>query len=224
MNGAHDMGGMEGFGPVQAEPESQEPVFHAEWESRVYGINRAAGAHRRWSIDMGRYARERQHPADYLKHSYYENWMAGIQTLLKESGLVTEEELRTGKSAGLAPEETRARTLRPEQVPTTLPLQVTNYVREVDTPPRFRAGDRVRAINRHPAGHTREPRYVRGHVGTVFEHYGAQVFPDLSAEGIDEGRHLYNVRFEAVELWGESANANSAVYVDLCENYLEPAE
>ena len=222
MNGAHDMGGMEGFGPVRPEPESQEPVFHAEWEGRVYGMNRAVGFHRMWNIDMGRHARERQNPADYLKHSYYENWMAGIETLLLEAGLVTEEELRTGKSAGPASEETRARTLKPEQVGTT-PLRVTNYRREVDAPPRFREGDSVRAINRHPAGHTREPRYIRGHVGAIHEHYGAQVFPDLSARGIDEGRHLYSVRFEAQELWGESANVRSAVYVDMFEDYLELA-
>ena len=223
MNGAHDMGGMEGFGPVRAEPESQEPVFHAEWEGRVYGINLVAGFHRRWNIDMGRHARERQEPAEYLKHSYYENWMAGIQTLLKESGLLSEEELRTGKSAGPASEEARARTLRSEQIGTT-PLRITNYRREAADPPRFNAGDRVRAINRHPTGHTREPRYVRGHVGTVYEHYGAQVYPDLSAQGVDEGHHLYNVRFEGAELWGESANVKSAVYIDLCEDYLEPAE
>ena len=223
MNGAHDMGGLEGFGPVQAEPESQEPVFHAEWEGRVYGMNLAAGFHRKWNIDMGRHARERQQPAVYLKHSYYENWMAGIETLLIESGLVTEEEIRTGKSAGPAPEEAQARTLRPEQIGNT-PLRITNYRREAAAAPRFSAGVRVRAINRHPTGHTREPRYVRGHVGTIYEYYGAQVYPDLSAQGIDEGHHLYNVRFEGAELWGESANANSAVYVDLCEDYLELVE
>lgn len=220
MNGAHDMGGMEGFGPVQAEPEKQEPVFHAEWEVRVYGMNLAAGFHRKWNIDKGRHARERQQPADYLKHSYYENWMAGIETLLIESGLVTEDEIRTGKSAGRASEEAQARTLRAEQVGKE-PLRVNNYRREAAAPPLFSAGDQVRAINRHPTGHTREPRYVRGHVGTIYEHYGAQVYPDLSAQGIDEGHHLYNVRFEGVELWGESANPNSAVYVDLCEDYLE---
>ena len=82
----------------------------------------------------------------------------------------------------------------------------------------------MRAINRHPSGHTREPRYVRGHLGTVREHYGAQVFPDLSAQGVDVGRHLYSVRFEGRELWGNSAGADSAVYVDLWEDYLELPE
>ncbi len=92
-----------------------------------------------------------------------------------------------------------------------------------DTPPRFRLGDRVRARNRHPTGHTREPRYVRGRVGVIHEYHGTHVFPDLSAEGVRVGRHLYGVRFEGPELWGENANGNSAVYVDLWEDYLEPA-
>ena len=215
------MGGMEGFGPVRAEPETEEPVFHASWEGRLYGLNRALGFLGQWNIDKGRYARERQHPADYLRHSYYENWLAGIETLLLESGLVTPEELASGTASTPVDRSIKARMLRAEQVG-TLPLRVSNYTREADAPPRFKAGDRVRAVNRHPSGHTREPRYVRGHVGTVGEHYGAQVFPDLSAQGVDVGRHLYSVRFEGRELWGDSADANSAVYLDLWEDYLEP--
>jgi nitrile hydratase len=91
----------------------------------------------------------------------------------------------------------------------------------VDTPPRFKLGDRVRAVNRHPPGHTREPRYVRGRVGVIHAHYGAHIFPDLSAQRVTVGRHLYNVRFAATELWGEHAASRSAVYVDLWEDYLE---
>ena len=217
------MGGMEGFGPVRTEPETEEPVFHAGWEGRVYGLNRALGFLGRWNIDMGRYARERQHPADYLRHSYYENWVAGIEKLLLESGLVTPEELGSGTASTPVDDSIKARMLRAEQVG-TLPLRVSDYARQADAPPRFKAGERVRAVNRHPSGHTREPRYVRGHVGTVREHYGAQVFPDLSAEGVDVGRHLYSVRFEGRELWGDSADANSAVYLDLWEDYLESPE
>ena len=223
MNGAHDLGGMEGFGPIDPEPEAEEPVFHADWERRVYGLNRAAGFLGQWNIDMSRWSRERQHPADYLRHSYYENWLAGLETLLLEAGLVTAGELRTGRPATPAPEAIRARTLRAEQVGKG-PPPVTTYRRETSAPPRFRPGDRVRAVNRHPHGHTREPRYVRGRVGTVREHYGAQVFPDLNARGIDEGRHLYSVRFEAGELWGEGAEPGSGVYADLWEDYLEAAQ
>ena len=222
MNGAHDLGGMEGFGPINPEPEAEEPVFHADWERRIFGLNRAAGFLGQWNIDKSRSARERQHPADYLKHSYYENWLAGLETQLLEAGLVTADELRTGAPSAPVPEAIRARTLKAEQVGKR-PSIVTTYRRETHAPPCFHPGDRVQAANRHPHGHTREPRYVRGHVGTVREHYGAQVFPDLSAQGIDEGRHLYSVRFEASELWGETANPGSAVYVDMWEDYLEPA-
>jgi nitrile hydratase len=222
MNGAHDLGGMRGLGPIDPEPEGEGPVFHAAWERRVFGLVLAAGALGRWSIDQSRYARERQRPADYLRHSYYENWLVGLERLLVETGVVTAEELTTGRAMGLADEETRRRVLRVEQVRELL-ARGSPVTMATDTAPRFRPGDRVRAVNRHPAGHTREPRYVQGRAGVICEHHGAHVFPDLSAEGVKEGRHLYSVRFEASELWGESAAGRGAVYVDLWEDYLEPA-
>lgn len=222
MNGAHDLGGMHGLGPINPEPEAEEPVFHADWERRMFGLNLAAGALGKWNIDMSRYARERQHPIDYLRHTYYENWLAGLEKLLVETGLVTTEELATGKASGAVEAVTRQRVLKAEQVPVAL-SKGSPVTMESATAPRFKPGARVRAINRHPTGHTREPRYVRGHVGVIHEHYGAHVFPDRNALGTREGRHLYSVRFEAVELWGESAAGKSAVYVDLWEDYLEPA-
>ena len=42
MNGAHDMGGVQGFGPVDA--EVNEPVFHADWEKIVFAMTLAAGS------------------------------------------------------------------------------------------------------------------------------------------------------------------------------------
>ena len=36
-------------------------------------------------------------------------------------------------------------------------------------------------------------------------------------------QHVYNVRFEARELWGDGARAGDAVYVDLWDDHLEPA-
>src|SRR5438309_7397302 len=100
MNGAHDVGGMHGFGRINAEPETEEPVFHADWEKRVFGLDLAARALGKWNSDMARDARERQHPADYLRHTYYENWLAGLEKLLVETGLVTAEELASGKARG----------------------------------------------------------------------------------------------------------------------------
>jgi len=222
MNGAHDLGGMHGFGPINPEPEAAEPVFHADWEKRLFGLNLAAGFLGQWNIDKSRYARERQHPIDYLRHTYYENWLAGLEKLLVEAELVSSEELQAGKAAGPADESIRQRVLKAEAVAGAIakggPVEMT-----IDTAPRFKSGDHVRAVNRHPIGHTREPRYVRGRVGTIHEHHGAHVFPDRSAEGSKEGRHLYSVRFTAEALWGKSASARNAVYVDLWEDYLEPA-
>jgi len=220
MNGGHDLGGMHGLGRINAEPEAKEPVFHADWEKRVFGLARVAGALGRWNGDMSRHARERQHPADYLRHSYYENWLAGLEKLLLESGLVTAEELASGKVAQKVTDDVRRPDRKPQEVADSL-LKGYSAAMPVDTPPRFRAGDRVRAVNRHSTGHTREPRYVRGRVGVVQEYHGAHVFPDLSAKGVRAGRHLYSVRFEASELWGENAERNGAVYVDLWEDYLE---
>jgi nitrile hydratase len=222
MNGGHDLGGMHGLGPINAEPEKQEPVFHADWERRVFGMVRAMGALGRWNADMSRFSRERQHPVDYLRHSYYENWLAGLVKLLVENGLVTPQELASGRAEGSAKEELCRRRLRPEDVPANLvrgaPVNVP-----MEAPPRYHVGDRVRALNRHPLGHTRAPRYVRSRVGVIHEHHGAHVLPDLNAEGTRVGRHLYTVRFEARALWGADADARNSVYVDLWEDYLEPA-
>lgn len=221
MNSAHDLGGMHGFGPINPEPEGEEPVFHAAWEKRVFGLSLGVGALGKWNIDMGRHARERQHPVDYLRHTYYENWLAALEKLLVETGLVTAEELVTGKVAVPTDEATRQSVLKAEHVPAKLargaPVTMT-----IDAAPRFKPGDMIRAINRHPLGHTREPRYVRGRIGVIHEYYGAHVFPDHNAKGSREGRHLYSVRFEASSLWGENGNKGSAVYVDLWEDYLEP--
>jgi nitrile hydratase beta subunit len=218
MNGGHDLGGMHGLGPIQA--EEQEPIFHAGWEKRVFGLVRVLGCLGQWNGDMSRCARERQHPADYLRHSYYENWLAGLEKLLVEQGLVSAAELAAGKADGPAPAELRQRRLAAADV--AIALERAPVSGDIAVASRFRPGDCVRAVNRHPHGHTRQPRYVRGRLGAIHEHHGAHVFPDLSAEGVRAYRHLYSVRFEAKELWGESAEHAGAVYVDLWEDYLEP--
>ncbi len=220
MNGGHDLGGMHGLGPIAAEPEAQEPVFHSDWEKRVFGLVRLLGALGQWNGDMSRYARERQHPADYLRHSYYENWLAGLERLLIEKGLLTPDELRTATPAGPASEELRARCLHAGDVPGA--LAGAPATGPSSKPPRFQPGDRVRAVNRHPAGHTREPRYVRGRCGVIHEYHGAHIFPDLHAEGVREAHPLYTVRFKARELWGPEADGNGSVFVDLWDDYLEP--
>ncbi len=92
MNGAHDLGGMQGFGPIDPEPD--EPLFHAEWERRAFALTLAMGARGEWNLDMSRYARECMDPADYLSSSYYQHWLSGLELLLDQRGLVTADELQ----------------------------------------------------------------------------------------------------------------------------------
>src|SRR5947209_8785534 len=100
MNGAHDMGGMHGFGPVRPEPD--EPVFHTEWERRAFALTLAMGMPGGWNIDMSRAARESLPPAEYLAKSYYQIWLAGLEKLLAEGGLAVGEEIAAGHARGPA--------------------------------------------------------------------------------------------------------------------------
>ena len=143
--------GCGGFGPVRPEPESEEPVFHEEWESRVYGIVRLIGLLGLWNIDMSRHNREQLPPADYLANSYYENWFAGVRKQLAETGLVSEEELKTGRASAPVPEHIMEKVVRAGQV-RAAPYMTSSYVRPAPAQPRFSPGDRVRAINRYPRG------------------------------------------------------------------------
>ena len=219
MNGVHDMGGMHGFGKIGVEPQDTEPVFHADWEKKAMALTMAASALGMWNIDKGRYARERQHPVTYLQNSYYENWLAGLETLLVEAGLVTAEELSQGRAAGPAAASVQERKLTADQVMPALwrgnPVET-----EVATEPLYSVGDQVRVLNIQTHGHTRAPRYVRGHIGTIHLHHGAHVFADLNAAGERLGHHLYNVRFDATELWRADSAGPGAVFVDLWEPYL----
>ena len=213
MNGAHDMGGVHGFGPVVADEHET-----AEWEWRVLGLVIAMGAAGKWNIDRSRFARENREPGEYLSLSYYEIWLAGLERLLLDSGLVTAEELERG--AATAPPEP-VRVLTADEVPAVL-ARGGPVDREPPRPARFAAGDRVRTKNIHPRTHTRLPRYARGHVGVVERVHGCHVFPDRNAHGDEDPQWLYSVRFDATELWGPDADASAQVSFDAFEPYLEP--
>ena len=219
MNGVHDMGGMQDMGPVQY--EKNEPVFHGRWEGRALALNLAAAAFRKWNIDAGRYQIELIPPAEYLRMSYYEKWTARLIELLVKSGLVTRAEIESGKAAPGSPRATPALTA--DKVSSMLRSGAVAS-RNVPVTPRFQAGQRVRARNIHPAGHTRLPRYARGKFGTVDRDHGVYVFPDTNSQFLGEKpQHVYSVRFAARELWGEQASPRDAVYIDLWDDYLEPA-
>lgn len=218
MDGAHDMGGMQGFGPVRPEPD--EPVFHAAWERRVMALTLAMAKPGGWNIDMSRFAREDRSPRDYLDRSYYEIWLAGLERLLTERGLVASNEIDTGR---VELPHKNVPVLKAEEVAAML-RRGGPSVRAADTPARFAVGDRVRAKVMSPSHHTRLPRYVRGRVGVIELLHGAHVFPDSSAMGKGEApQWLYTVAFGGRELWGEDGDPTVRTSVDAWESYLEPA-
>lgn len=217
MNSAHDLGGMQGFGPVV--PEPVKPVFHAEWEGKVLALVLAMAASGKWNIDKSRHARESLPPPQYLTSSYYQIWWAALEKLMVREKLVTQKELETGQLC--APSIPVAGVLKAENVPEVL-RKGGPCDRPVDTKAVFSVGDKVRVKNFHPLGHTRAPRYLRGHMGVIIEAHGGFVFPDSNAK--DEGENpkwVYTICFSAQELWGDEARAGDTVMADLWEPYLE---
>jgi len=217
MNGVHDMGGMDGFGPVVR--EANEPVFHAGWERRLFAMVSLAMRAAEVNIDEFRHAIERIPPGKYLASSYYERWLAALETLLVERGVITREELlaKVGDPAEVGGAEIAiaARSVGPDAI---------KEKRGAKSPrARFVKGDRVRARNINPSGHTRVPRYVRGKRGVIARDWGVFVFPDTNAHHAGtKPQHCYSVEFEARELWGKSGNARERLLIDLWEDYLEP--
>ena len=221
MRGSHDLGGLEGLGPISPEAESCEPVFHADWEKRIFALTLAVGFLGEWNLDESRHARERQSSDDYLRHSYYENWWVGLKTLLLEKGLVSGEEFDSGQlrfqasSLGLS-------ALQAEDIAGIL-LIGSSVEMQTEKAPGFLVGDQVRVLQEIATGHTRIPSYVRGRAGIIERHHGAHVFADRNALGRREAEHLYSIRFSSREIWREKSreDANFDVHVDLWEPHLK---
>jgi nitrile hydratase len=224
MNGVHDMGGMDGFGAVDAEDDAQ---FHADWERLVFAMDKIAKAEGRFNIDEKRHAIERMPPADYLGSTYFERWLDALERLHVEKGLLTETDIAEAR----ADVDAADLDLDLEGDASTTDDDIAGSVREAfesdaafdrePREPRFESGAEVVVANMHPAGHTRCPRYVRGVRGTVADVHGTYALPDASAHGEEDAEPLYSVRFDAADLWGADREADDAVHVDLWESYLE---
>ena len=122
MNGVHDMGGTDGFGKVEVEPN--EPPFHAPWEGRVLAMQRAMGYAGAWHIDHSRFAQEKLPPATYLTASYYQRWALAMEKNVIERGYATPEELKAGHAQ--TPGKTLPRKLTPDVVQAGLTRRESN--------------------------------------------------------------------------------------------------
>ena len=218
MNGVHDMGGMHGMGPIGHDPD--QPVFREPWEGRVWALYRATGPYGRGIWRNFRFELEQIAPSEYLRMPYYERWFTVLVNRLVRSGYITPEELASAKANPDAP--TPVLPPAPPPVPGAIP-----GASRLDLPvrARYRTGQRVRARNIHPEGHTRLPRYVRGKRGVITKDHGVWALQDTDAAGERVGgpQHVYTVRFASRELWGDVASRSDAVYVDMWEDYLERA-
>jgi nitrile hydratase subunit beta len=215
MNGIHDMGGMQGLGSLRY--EKNEPVYHAEWESRVDAMDAAMQA--TGKIPGARRTIEEKIPAvDYLRMSYYERWFTAMIERLVAARLATRAEIESGR-----PAERNASSVRAVSATEAVAFRTRNQSsrQNIELVPQFQIGQRVRARNINPVTYTRLPRYARGRSGTVASIRGVFTMPD--ADGGGKAQNLYSVRFSARDLWGEKAAPQDAVYIDMWDGYLEPA-
>ncbi len=223
MNGIHDMGGMHGFGPIEL--EENEPVFHEPWEGRlramrstIPGVSSPYG---------GRFLIESIPPDLYLKSSYFERWLLSFEDALLKKGLITAAEL--DEKTRFYRENPDAEVPRKEEPELAKSAVETLYTIRAPSEhygsgivPRFGVGDSVKVGNINISGHTRLPRYVRGRVGTVAKLYSAQDIQDHVPESEKGPQPVYSVRFDGRELWGDTAESNQVLYIDMWESYLEP--
>jgi nitrile hydratase len=218
VDGIHDMGGMQGFGPV---PYAQnDPPYHHDWERRVFAMVLGGRLPSWMNLDYSRHSLERIPPDVYLSSSYYERWLYGLIMRHVEAGQVTMEELAAGRAE--QPMPPRDDVLPAEAVD---PYRYLPFRQEVEAAPRFAVGDQIQTRNPQTSGHTRLPRYARNKQGTIHRHHGAHSLPDTHAHGRGEcPTHLYTVRFSAQELWGADASSVDCMYVDIWECHLEATD
>jgi nitrile hydratase len=212
------MGGMDGFGKVEAEPN--EPPFHERWEGRVLGLQRSMGYAGAWHIDHSRFAQEVLPPRVYLAVSYYQRWALAMEKNLLDRGYVTAEELAAGHA--LKPAKPLNRKLTPEVV--RAGMGRGSYYRQQQGPARFKPGDKVRTVNINPKTHTRLPRYARDKLGVVERIHGCHAYPDsVATDKGDDPQWLYTVVFDGREIWGPDADPTLKISIEAFEPYLEPA-
>ena len=211
MNSIHDMGGMDGFGRVV--PEANEPVFHAEWERRIFAIASAIPYTVPFGDDHLRREVERIPPAAYLRLPYYALWLHAISSLLEERGVWAAVDVLPASSP-----------VRAGDVEDLIRQGASTRMAEDGIVAGFSVGDHVMTRNIHPEDHTRLPRYARGKRGTVQRNHGVFSFADSNARG--DGpcpHHLYTIAFTAQELWGTQALSTDKILLDLWGAYLEQA-
>jgi nitrile hydratase len=219
MDGIHDLGGREGFGPIRWKSDEHGQAFHEEWQARVWAIAMLMFAKWRrddsgWTPDWFRHVLERIDPADYLTMNYFDKWVQSCTAVLIDEGTFDLDDFVSGvSSARSAGVERLGERAEPGQ---TSPTGAADAM--------FVIGAAVQAKSTIGAMHTRLPSYIRGRSGLIDAHHGMQPLADASARGEVKREHLYTVVFTASELWPEATDRKDRIYIDLWESYLVPSE
>jgi len=218
VDGVHDLGGKQGFGPVDVDEE--EIPFHADWEGRMWAIAQCGLGREGWTIDWWRHCRELIDPIDYLSRPYFDSWMQAYTAAYIDSGTFSFDEIIASHSSMPAIEPPAA--VDTAQVLKNVQSQATSFERPLASPPAFKTGDIINTIQLTTTHHTRLPGYARGKPGVIHAYHGAHLFADAGALGAERPQHIYSVAFEARDLWPEAQDKNDRVFIDLWESYLEP--
>ncbi len=214
MDGMHDLGGKEGFGPIAVTHE--DPAFQADWEGRMYALSQTVGSSD-MSIDWFRFLAELLPPEAYLSIPYFEKWCLVALTGFVNAGVFTEEEVLAG---GGESEIAASAVQSVEAVLAAVKAGCTDFSRHYAREPAFAVGDEIVTQRHGVPGHTRLPSYARGCAGRITAYHGAHLFPDAVWQRIEVALPLYTVSFEARELWGPEAAGGDSVMLDLWEPYL----
>ena len=221
MNGIHDLGGMDNFGPVV--PEDNEPVFHEDWERKIFALTIAMFPAGYCNVDEMRRTTECIEPAVYLRAKYYQKWLLTLESIVLEKDVLTEEEIENGRSirqeGGFKLDAVPA-----EMIQYAMSNPISARV-DKDIEAKFKVGDKIIAKNLNPYHHTRIPRYIRGKCGVIEQDHGVFLLADTNAHGgPDRPQHVYTVKFTARELWGEEAAPKDTLCIDLHDDYMDHLE
>lgn len=225
MRHAHDVGGMEGFGPIAI--DSGEYGFHADFERRMFGITMCAiGKGLVGSVDEFRWGVEQLGPEDYFAQGYYERWISPIERALFDRGQLGPGELAR-RAAEIAAGAVVPRHDEPEWSDGFVGFVRTagSFGQPADGTAAFKPGDRVRLKDVEAPAHTRLPTYARGKVGVIERVHGRNVVPDLRAVKVGEvWEHTYLIVFAARDVFGDRAEAGQELTLDVWESYIDGLE
>jgi len=217
VEGAHDLGGWSGFGPVVTAGDEPEANFDPDFRTQAICLLAL------FPLDASlRPYIEGLDPLTYLRSTYADRWVRATEAAVVAHGVLPSEDLDRWRSA-IANGEPVPTTSKPEVAQLVVDYITTRHsALSEPVDPRFTAGDAVvvRRI-RDERHHHRCPRYVRGVRGVIERVIGASDVPDGPNLGGTEVE--YTVAFGSADLWEDEGEPSFSLFIDLYEHYLEPA-